>query len=307
MTTNWHDLIQRYISGTITASETEALEQQLKTDAALRDWYLDALNLDSALEAAAESAQTALSLPVPFSQRALTPASATSTRWQGWRPLTAAAAGLVIGLFSASLVFGFAGSFSEGMTRSNIAVADADFERAEMKLEQGFPSGPQAWAVDDAEVSSIKGGGKALRLLPRLEHPYSRAVQIVDVSQAGAGRACSLELSARFMNFDLAYACRYKLRLIGFAETADALQPFPLETSDEGLVSSSQVLDVPVGAAGWHGVTTVMPLPPEVKTVVIWLGASTRPQPGEKVAHWVDDVRLQRLSTPSKTNPQTLP
>ena len=182
------------------------------------------------------------------------------------------------------------------MTRSDIAVVDAGFERAEMKLEQGFPSGPQSWAVDEAEVSSIKGGGKALRLLPRLEHPYSRVVQIVDVSHVGAGRACSLELSARFMNSDLAHACRYKLRLIGFAETADALQPFPLETSDEGLVSSSQVLDVPVGADGWHGVTTVMPLPPEVKTVVIWLGASTRPQLGPKVAHWVDDVRLQRLS-----------
>lgn len=96
MTTNWHDLIQRYISGTITAPETEALEQLLKTDAALRDWYLDALNLDSALEASAESAQTALSLPVPFSQRVLTPAGATSTRWQGWRPLAAAAAGIVM-------------------------------------------------------------------------------------------------------------------------------------------------------------------------------------------------------------------
>jgi ferric-dicitrate binding protein FerR (iron transport regulator) len=103
MTTNWHDLIQRYISGTITAAETEALEQQLKTDAALRDWYLDALNLDSALEASAESAQTALSLPVPFSQRALTPAGATSTRWFAWRPLAAAAAALLIGF----VVFGW--------------------------------------------------------------------------------------------------------------------------------------------------------------------------------------------------------
>jgi hypothetical protein len=39
------------------------LERQLKTDAALRDWYLDALPLDSALEVTAESAEIALSLP----------------------------------------------------------------------------------------------------------------------------------------------------------------------------------------------------------------------------------------------------
>ena len=269
----------------------------MSIDPVARKAYFDRVALTQALTEEAASASAMKAVP----KMKLPPS------WISWRPLTAAAAGLVIGLFSASLVFGFAGGFSEGMTRTDIAVVDADFERAEMKLEQGFPSGPQAWAVDEAEVSLIKGGGKALRLLPRMEHPYSRAVQIVDVSHVGAERACSLELSARFMNSDLAHVCRYKLRLIGFAETADALQPFPLETSDEGLVSSSQVLDVPVGADGWHGVTTVMPLPPEVKTVVIWLGASTRPQPGPKVAHWVDDVRLQLLSTPSKTNPPTLP
>ncbi len=292
-----NELIDALIEGDITGADFLRLEAEMSIDPVARKAYFDRVALTQALTEEAASAAAMKAMP-----KMKLPQS-----WTSWRPLTAAAAGLVIGLFSASLVFGFAGGFSEGMTRSDIAVADADFERAEMKLEQGFPSGPQSWAVDEAEVSPIKGGGKALRLLPRMEHPYSRAVQIVDVRQAGAGRACSLELSARFMNSDLAHVCRYKLRLIGFAETADALQPFPLETSDEGLVSSSQVLDVPVGAAGWHGVTTVMPLPPEVKTVVIWLGASTRPQPGPKVAHWVDDVRLQRLSTPSKTNPPTLP
>ena len=292
-----NELIDALIEGDITEADFLRLEAEMSIDPVARKAYFDRVALTQALTEEAASASAMKAVP----KMKLPPS------WISWRPLTAAAAGLVIGLFSASLVFGFAGGFSEGMMRSDIAVADADFERAEMKLEQGFPSGPQAWAVDDAEVSSIKGGGKALRLLPRLEHPYSRAVHIVDVSHVGAERACSLELSARFMNSDLAHASRYKLRLIGFAETAGALQPFPLETSDEGLVSSSQVLDVPVGADGWHGVTTVMPLPPEVKTVVIWLGASTRPQPGPKVAHWVDDVRLQRLSTPSKINPQTLP
>jgi hypothetical protein len=292
-----NELIDALIEGDITEADFLRLEAEMSIDPVARKAYFDRVALTQALTEEAASASVMKAVP----KMKLPPS------WISWRPLTAAAAGLVIGLFSASLVFGFAGGFSEGMTRSDIAVADADFERAEMKLERGFPSGPQAWAVDEAEVSLIKGGGKALRLLPRMEHPYSRAVQIVDVSHVGAKRACSLELSARFMNSDLAHVCRYKLRLIGFAETADALQQFPLETSDEGLVSSSQVLDVPVGADGWHGVTTVMPLPPEVKTVVIWLGASTRPQPGPKVAHWVDDVRLQVLSTPSKKNPSTLP
>ena len=292
MNTDWNDLIQRHMAGLTTEDETRRLEAAMKADDTLADLYLRHAELDVALEVQASTAEVTRGLLITSHEE-----DKRSSRWLSWRPLTAAAAGIAIGLCSASLVFGFAGGFSgERLTRTDITLADADFEREEMKLEQGFPSGPQSWAVDEAEVSVVKGEGKALSLL-RSQHPYSRAVQIVDVSHAGSGKGCSLELSARFMNSDLAHACRYKLRLIGFAETADALQPFPLDTSDEGLVSSSQVLDVPVGAAGWHGVTTVMPLPPEVKTVVIWLGASTRPLPGPKESHWVDDVRLQRLST----------
>jgi anti-sigma factor RsiW len=144
MTTNWHDLIQRYISGTITEAETEALEQQLKTDAALRDWYLDALNLDSALEAAAESAQTALSLPVPFSQRVLTPVGATSTRWQGWRPLAAAAAGIVFGMFCTSVVFGFGARSVEKV----VSLLQESFESGPAPLVKGLPQDVNLWSGD---------------------------------------------------------------------------------------------------------------------------------------------------------------
>lgn len=87
MNTDWHDLIQRYISGTISDADAKTLEQQLESDAALRDWYLDAVNLDSALEVTAESAELALSLPLPASVRALSPAPQLA-----WRSLALAAA-----------------------------------------------------------------------------------------------------------------------------------------------------------------------------------------------------------------------
>jgi ABC-type nitrate/sulfonate/bicarbonate transport system permease component len=45
----------------------------------------------------------ALLEPAPAAETSLR----TTPRWFAWRPLTAAAAGLVIGLFSASMVFGF--------------------------------------------------------------------------------------------------------------------------------------------------------------------------------------------------------
>jgi hypothetical protein len=153
MTTNWHDLIQRYISGTITEAETEALEQQLKTDAALRDWYLDALNLDSALELTAEAAELALSLPVPPSHRVFTLGSSQSFRWLSWRPLTAAAAGLLIGMFCTSMVFAYvAPSLGKAMS-----LLQDGFESGPAPLVTGVPLEPGKWSGDYSEVVEQQG------------------------------------------------------------------------------------------------------------------------------------------------------
>lgn len=56
MNAHWHDQIQRCLAGDATPEETAALQQALKDDAELRALYLDYLNLDVALGAAAEAA-----------------------------------------------------------------------------------------------------------------------------------------------------------------------------------------------------------------------------------------------------------
>jgi hypothetical protein len=56
MKEHWHEPIQRYVAGDSTQEETTALQQALKDDAELRALYLDYLNLDLALGAAAEAA-----------------------------------------------------------------------------------------------------------------------------------------------------------------------------------------------------------------------------------------------------------
>lgn len=55
MRTDWHGLIQRHIAGAATAREAAALGEALHADAGLRALYLDYMNLDVALEAAADA------------------------------------------------------------------------------------------------------------------------------------------------------------------------------------------------------------------------------------------------------------
>jgi hypothetical protein len=73
MKAHWHEQIQRYVAGDSTREETVALQQALRADAELRALYLDYLNLEAALGAAAEAAamaghQTAELRPIAWPQ-----------------------------------------------------------------------------------------------------------------------------------------------------------------------------------------------------------------------------------------------
>ena len=54
MKSHWHEQIQRYVNGQAGPAESAALQAALNQDAELRALYLDYMNLDVALSAAAE-------------------------------------------------------------------------------------------------------------------------------------------------------------------------------------------------------------------------------------------------------------
>lgn len=91
MTADLHELIQRYMAGTITDEENATLREALKTDVELRTLYLDYMNLDVALEALAGATETAYDLP-PIISSPPKPRAA----WSYWRPLTAVAIAVLV-------------------------------------------------------------------------------------------------------------------------------------------------------------------------------------------------------------------
>jgi len=85
----WHEQIQRYVAGESTQEETIALQQALKDDAELRALYLDYLNLDVALGAAAEVATMTGS---EITRMAIYPGASARSILHYWRWIAAAAA-----------------------------------------------------------------------------------------------------------------------------------------------------------------------------------------------------------------------
>ena len=283
------------------------------------------LNLDSALEAAAESAQTALSLPVPFSQRALTPVVATSTRWQGWRPLTAAAAGLVIGLFSASMVFGFGARSVEKV----ISLLQESFESGPAPLVTGIPQEVNLWSGDYSEiVEKYEGvkpaqGTKMARVLrsdydgktsskPSKQGDLMRVVDVRPFLREANGGEVVMTMSALFNAAPFPEAERHEGAVYLYAlgqlgSTEESLLEDALAHSHGGCRSLDR------DPATWQRASARLLLPPGTERVLLKVSFTPVPASGKNLSllpdhitfagHFVDDVRTSvniRKSVPNQ-------
>ncbi len=150
MITDWHDLIQRHIAEATTEEEASLLRDTLMRDDAVARLYLRYMNLDVALEAHAASSEAMTEMLL--APDAVTPGR--STRWLSWRPLASAAAGLVIGLFSASLVWAVAGPRLQAWHSKVLPVVNADFEEDKPLSSGGVPVQCGVWSGDYAESTA---------------------------------------------------------------------------------------------------------------------------------------------------------
>ena len=301
MNTDWHELIQRYIAGTITDEEARTLQDALKRDAELADLYLSYVNLDVALEAKAEAVEM-----TPAVDRVIVP---QTKRWAGWfhqmRPLTAAAAGLVIGLFSASVVFGFV--FQRGVERRTpLAVFEPGFENAQIPLANGFPGGPGQWSGDAARVVAAENGvqakeGKFMLRLEPMSKGVPRIYQVLDLqslpSDAG-GESREIEISASFAAADAESSVRYVIRAFGVTEAPENLDAAWFERRDEAIASAARGLDVMLGTKGWQTFNVKIQVPRAARSLVLFFGARTPDKAARTSPHYLDDVRVSLITPP---------
>jgi hypothetical protein len=83
---------------------------------------------------------------------------AAKSRWFQWRPLAAAAAGVIIGMFSASLLWAVAAPRTAVMHRQELHLANADFEDRVPPSPDGVPVQYSVWSGDFAEITGQQSG-----------------------------------------------------------------------------------------------------------------------------------------------------
>ena len=308
MNTDWNDLIQRYIAEQTSEEETRRLEAALKADDALADLYLRHTELDVALEAEAASAEvTRELLSAPMVSE-----TSRSGSWLSWRPLTAAAAGIVFGMFCTSVVFGYVvPSLSKAMT-----LLQESFESRPAPLVAGVPIEAGKWSGDYTEIvgeqQGVKpeSGKKMLRFLradfegkAKPEGSYiSEVHQLIDLRpyrREFADGGAVVQLSAAFNAFSFpaeeAFVCSVSLQALD-AETAINGSTRIGETlliDCLAMARNSRQLDR--DPESWQRLNAELRLPPNADFILIRiaLAHSNKAQRRETFdGHYLDGVRL---------------
>lgn len=236
------------------------------------------------------------------------------SRWLAWRPLTAVAAGILFGLFGASMVFGVGGRWTEKVT----SLFRESFETGPAPSVTGVPQQLSQWSGDFSELvgeqQGIKPahGTKMIRML-RADfegksvtklNTYGDLMKIVDVrpfTRETNGGEVVFSASALFNAATFPEAERYDGVVTLYAvdeigSTENNLLKNSLAHTCNGLG-----LSLDRNPTTWESATARLQLPAGTHFVILKVSVrrmpknkeplSTLPNPITFSGHFVDDVR----------------
>ena len=291
------ELIRRCIDGTASEDDRNALQEHLRLEPSVRRLYARYANIDVTLG----SGSIILKQPD-------TAAKTPRTAWFAWRPLTAAAAGIVFGMFCTSVVFGFV--VQRGLEKkTSLAVVQPSFEDAQMPLAKGFPDASAHWGGDEAKVVTAEHGvsakeGKYMLRLESSPRGSPRFVyQVIDLTllPPNGGEMREIEISASFAAADAESAMRCIIRAFAISEARENLDAAWLDHRDEAIASATRGLDVMPGSKGWQSMSLKIQVPRAARSLVLFFGVRTPDKTLPQSAHYIDDVQVSLIE------PQPLP
>ncbi len=220
-----------------------------------------------------------------------------------WVPLAAAAAGLMIGVFSASFVWAIAKPAASVPVRK---VLMEGFESAALKFEKRFPDRAGIWNGQNAalvESNSAAEGQFVLRFDPRELRKISHLNYLLDVTSLGDSQwneSRELQIAAKVRSVgSVATDHRYTVRLVAFSEDPDEVKEQWFSGSygiDSALTFGSR--SVKSKGGDWVSLEATIPLPPEARYVVISIGAaSLNEQLKLNAVHEVDSLKLELITS----------
>lgn len=224
--------------------------------------------------------------------------------WWHWRALVAAAAGLVMGLFGASLVFGFVAPRPPNLR----TLLTEGFEDAAMVREAGLPGRVGVWAGDflapqDAEGSVKPAEGlRMVKLTPVEKRKFSYASRFLDVTAfppMEVSQSRQIEVTARFHGATPGVSDRFQIRLAAFAEDIAGARAIWRKAlvDEQALMHVAKTVTMDADARGWTTLRSTMDVPAGARLLLISLAATVADTEGPKTVHYLDDVRVRLITS----------
>jgi hypothetical protein len=283
----------RFQDGALTSDEITALEAAMRDDPAKRQLF-------------AETQLRSMALHDRFRQEAfrIAPVAKKRLTWTT-HPIASMAAGLVIGLFCASIVWAI--SSPKATTERLFSLTNGSFD--ESRLETGFPRQTGVWSGDEAAIAD----GKLRFVAPGSDSndPSARAIacdvfQLVDLRplrhtlrQEGDD---VLELSANFLDarpYNTKPSVTFFCQLYLFQGDPAALhETWPRSITDAVASGSAQVTTLGSRTTEWKALTARCLVPAEADFAVIQIAARPNLRPTKLESIFADEVKLTLKSSP---------
>ena len=295
----WHRLFNAALNDELSDADKLELASVLKSTAEARQlWFLYHDN---------ECSMAEMKRPVERKTRK------AGLSWLAWRPLTAAAAGIVFGMFCTSVAFGYLMPRAVVTASRLIALVDGSFETLSGRLASGFPREFGKWSGNVAEIvgGNAKDGQQVLRFVkaePSAAVANSPAqscdvFQLVDLRSLKAdapGSETTLELSAQVLDArsepdeEISFVCWITV----FSGSPRSMR------HEEALAKGSGIIHSTGGEPQkWRSVKAKVLLPPQADFAVMQIMArkeSTRHNMAAEFGEqFADDVLLTLKTQPT--------
>jgi len=298
MTQDQLDLLHGYLNGTLDEANFARFQSLLRDSAEARHTLRSLSTVEAKLtQLAAIHPETVRLLSETARQ------SGPSFRWLSWRPLTAAAAGIVFGMFCTSVVFGFV---VQRQMRTQTLLSEG-FEDAGMPVEHGLPQRAGVWSGDlsapetDNANARPAEGSRMVRLPPVDKRKFSYAMRFMEAGElppSGTAHTRQIEVTASFHGDGSPVSGRYQIRMAAFAGTLTEAREIWLggHVDEQALMHVARTISTAPSQHGWTPVRTEMEVPAQTRWVLISLAAAVADEAAAKTAHYLDDVQIRVIT-----------
>ncbi len=295
------ELLRRCIDAEASDKELAQLEELLRDEPEFREEYLLYLNVDSGLAT------------MPITANPLDKTSKSLVTFPKWRRYaTPIAAGLVFGLFCASIAWAIA--VPRTPEAVVIPILSESFENLAIPIADGFPSRAGQWGGDRTQIVGAGAGREpldgdsVLSLESSTDSNLGFLQQVIDVSslpQTLQGEMRVVEVIASFLADQPGEEERYTLRVAAFKESPESIRSLWegvhwRDLDKIALTFSKTGLSAAVDAEDWQTLSALVEVPVDSHSVVISLAAGRLDRAAPKTPHYIDDIRAELRIIPFK-------